>query len=236
MTPIPPSAVLFLLQSGYSAELVLPIAVDSINGLVNESKRGTQRPADPRFTRLAALMREGQLSGALQIRIEQARPGVESSVIVFGPSRDPQAAAKGQEIRRLLGLEPGIRELNVFYGGYSGKDDEIDMTTRSMLQVMLELAAIVEVPASDVADGRAAQGSVEGPAPGAEGAAPITIRSGAAAPKDAFVAVQYDDHWFWIPATDIRSKYTFSFVMLLFSISDTGVRGSAPVVTVPANQ
>jgi len=41
--------------------------------------------------------------------------------------------------------------------------------------------------------------------------------------------------WFWIPSTDIQSKYTFGFVMLLFSISDTGVKGTAPVVTVPAN-
>ena len=38
MTPIPPSAVLFLLQSGYSAILILPIAVNSINGVANESQ------------------------------------------------------------------------------------------------------------------------------------------------------------------------------------------------------
>ena len=38
------------------------------------------------------------------------------------------------------------------------------------------------------------------------------------------------------PGTDIQSKYTFGFVMLLFSISDTGIKGSAPTVTVPVNQ
>ena len=32
------------------------------------------------------------------------------------------------------------------------------------------------------------------------------------------------------------SKYTFGIVMLLFSIADTGVKGAAPVVTIPANQ
>ena len=67
MTPIPPSAVFFLLQSGDSAELVLPLAVESINGLSNESKRGTWRSADPRFSRVAALISEAQLAGALQI-------------------------------------------------------------------------------------------------------------------------------------------------------------------------
>jgi hypothetical protein len=59
--------------------------------------------------------------------------------------------------------------------------------------------------------------------------------SGDSPPSEAFVSVPYKNRWFWIADTDIRSKYTFGFVMLLFSIADTGVRGPAPVVTVPAN-
>lgn len=236
MTPIPPSAVLFLLQAGYSAELVLPIAVDSINGLSNESKRGMNRPVDPRFLRLAALMREGQLNGALQIRIDRPTEGGETAVIVFGPSKDPAMVAAGRELRSLLGVRPGLRRLRVFYGGYSGRDDEIDMTTRSMLQVMLELAAgCVQVPESDVAEGRAAPGLVTTAAQPPASAATIAIHSGPAAPSDAYVAVQYGGRWFWIADTDIQSKYRFAFVMLLFSISDTGIRAAAPVVTVPAS-
>jgi hypothetical protein len=49
MTPIPPSSVLFILQSGYSAERIMPIMLDSINGINNESNR-LRRPADPKFT------------------------------------------------------------------------------------------------------------------------------------------------------------------------------------------
>jgi len=59
---------------------------------------------------------------------------------------------------------------------------------------------------------------------------------GDAPPKDAHVAVQYDKRWFWIADTGIESKYTFGIVMLLFSIAETGVKGAAPVVTIPANQ
>jgi hypothetical protein len=50
------------------------------------------------------------------------------------------------------------------------------------------------------------------------------------------VATQYDRRWFWIASSDIQSKYTFGILMLLFSIADTGVKGAAPVVTIPANQ
>jgi Alpha amylase, catalytic domain len=124
MTPIPPSSVLFMLQSGYSADRIMPIMLDSINCLNNESNR-LRRPADPKFTRLVELMREGQLAGAIQIRIERPKDGAESSLLIFGPSKDPQLAARGREIKSLLGIKPDLRELRVNYGGFRGK------TTRS---------------------------------------------------------------------------------------------------------
>lgn len=233
MTPVPPSSVLFMLQSGYSADRIMPIMLDSINGLNNEANR-LKRPADPKFTRLVELMREGQLAGAIQIRVEQTKGGAESSVLIFGPSKDPQLAARGRELKSILGIKPDLRELRVNYGGYSGKDDEIDMMTRSMLQIMLEFAAVVQVPESDVAQGRAAPGLVDTAAPGAASGPPLRVLVADTAPKAAYVAVQYDNRWFWIADTDIQSKYTFGIIMLLFSIADTGVKGAAPVVTIPA--
>ncbi len=160
MTPIPPSSVLFMLQSGYLADRIMPIMLDSINGINNESNR-LKRPADPNFIRLVELMREGQLAGAIQIRIERPKDDGQSSVLIFGPAKDPQLAAKGREIKGILGIKPNLRELRVHYGGYSGRDDEIDMMTRSMLQIMLEFAAVVQVPEFDVAQGKAGPGLVD---------------------------------------------------------------------------
>jgi hypothetical protein len=235
MTPVPPSSVLFMLQSGYSAERIMPIMLDSINGLNNESNR-LRRLADLNFTRLVELIREGQLAGAIQIRIERPKDGGESSVLIFGPSKDPQLADKGGEIKSILGIKPDLRELKVNYGGYSGKDDEIDMMTRSMLQIMLEFAAVVQVPEADVLEGKATPGLIDTPGAGALNGPPLRVLVTDAPPRDAHVAVQYDGRWFWISDTDIQSKYTFGIIMLLFSIADTGARGAAPVVTIPANQ
>jgi hypothetical protein len=234
MTPVPPSSVLFMLQSGYFADRIMPIMLDSINGLNNESNR-LRRPADPKFTRLVELMREGQLAGAIQIRIERPKEGAESSVLIFGPSKDPQLAARGREIKSLLGIEPDLRELRVNYGGYSGRDDEIDMLTRSMLQIMLEFAAVIKVPEADVLQGKAGPGLVDTQSAALNGP-PLRVQVTDTPPSDAYVAAQYDKRWFWIADNDIQSKYTFGIIMLLFSIADSGVRGAAPVVTIPANQ
>jgi hypothetical protein len=43
--------------------------------------------------------------------------GAESSVLMFGPSKDPQLAARGRGLRSLLGIKPDLRELKVDYGG-----------------------------------------------------------------------------------------------------------------------
>jgi len=234
MTPIPPSSVLFMLQSGYAADRIMPIMLDSINGINNESNR-LRRPTDQKFTRLVELIREGQIAGAIQIRIERPKDGTESSVLIFGPSKDPQIAAKGTEIKNILGIKPDLRELKVNYGGYSGKNDEIDMMTRSMLQIMLEFAVFVQVPESDIAQGKATPGLVEASGATLNGP-PLRVLVTDTAPQDAYVVTQYNRRWFWIADTDIQSKYTFGIIMLLFSIADTGVRGSAPIVTIPANQ
>ena len=139
-------------------------------------------------------------------------------------------------MKSLLGIKPDLRELRVNYGGYSGRDDEIDMMTRSMLQIMLEFAAVVQVPEADVVQGKATPGVVDTQMTGALNGPPLRILVTDTQPQDSYVAVQYGRRWFWIAETDIQSKNTFAIIMLLFSIADTGVRGAAPVVTIPANQ
>jgi hypothetical protein len=237
MSPIPPSAVLFLLQSGYSALVVMPLTVDSINGIANESRRpGMSRPADPQFLQLTQLMFELQQANALQIRIERSKDNADAAVIGFPPvGVSPDVVARIATARSILHLSRPAQGYAVRYGGYSGKSDEIAITTRSMLQVMLELGVVAQVPEADVSAGRAMPGSTGNQAVAGGSPALLNILSGPSAPSDAHVAVPYKGRWFWIADTDVRSKLIFGSVMLLFSISDVGVRSAPPVVTVPAN-
>jgi hypothetical protein len=46
--------------------------------------------------------------------------------------------------------------------------------------------------------------------------------------------VPYKDHWYWIDDTDLDSKRIFTFLMILFSLAETGQAPAAPVVTVPS--
>lgn len=59
------------------------------------------------------------------------------------------------------------------------------------------------------------------------------IQSSPEQSQDAFLAVPYRDHWFWIDDLDMLSKHTFSFAMFLYSLAQTGRGQREPVLTVP---
>jgi len=46
--------------------------------------------------------------------------------------------------------------------------------------------------------------------------------------------VPFKGYWYWIDDTDIASKRIFTFLMILFSLAETGQSTAAPVVTIPS--
>jgi hypothetical protein len=143
-------------------------------------------------------------------------------------------AAANRRIQELLGLKAGARELTVVYGAYPSSDTEIAILSRSMLQIMTDIASYIEVPPGDASEGRV---YVKPRSTQEESLAPplVRIRQGETAPPDAYAATRYRNHWFWIDDGDVRSKSLFNFLMFMFALTETGEpQARAPVVTVPA--
>ena len=235
MTPIPPGAVLFLMQSGWSAELIFPLTVDSVNGLRSQVLAGSnRRTGDVDYYRVIDLMRQIQLSGAIGMRIKKTGNLQDSTVlIVQKEGLDPEIQAARLELTSLLGLNPDAREINVNYGLIPGADNEMAMLTRSMLQIMIQLATKIDVPPEHIADGRTVP-SLETTGSDAEKRKLMNVYHSKERPADAFTAVKYRDYWYWVDDGDFRSKRTFAFLMILFSLTETGGKEGLPLVTIPA--
>ena len=230
MTPIPPEAVLFLVQSGWSVELIFPLVVDSINGHRSQLAAGrSARAGDDEYYRVIELLRGIQLSGATGMQIED-RGEQETALLIFHKralSADGQAAAN--EIARILEVQPGLGSYRVRYGYLPADDTEIAMITRSMLQIIINLATQISIPSEHVTEGRAQPtGEIEA------GRRIIDIRHSAQEPDNAFVKVRYRDHWYYVDDRDFPSKVVFTFVMVLFSLTEAGDSGGLPLVTIPA--
>jgi hypothetical protein len=231
--PINPGSVLFLLQSGYPADIVFDLTVESINGVNNRSVTGGQlRPAEPEFTRLVQTLRKAQLSGHVGIRVQAEKERGDAVTFFFHDKNiDPELARELAELRRSLGVDPDRREFRVVFGATAANPNEIAILSRSVIRILSELATFVDVPLQHQVAGIA-------PSLGDEPCDPqpqFRVLSGAKKPRDAFVAVCYEGRWFWIDKTDFRSKRTFSYLLALLALADTGTKEQLPVITIQAN-
>ena len=234
MTPIPPGAILSFLQAGYPADIVLRLAVQTINGIHSRHGYGPRaQEADPEFFPLLEKLRNLQQSGQIGLRVK--RVGTQTTTaIVFSKKLTPAIAADRDELTKLLGLNLETNEFDVVYGSVAANDKEIAMLTRSVLEILTDLSSYTDVPAAKVEQKR----TFPSPAPElVNGAAVPTLMrvfSSSQKPDDAFAAVPYGQDWYWIDDKDFNSKRLFSFIMFLFTLTETGDKQGAPIVTIPA--
>jgi hypothetical protein len=233
-TPINPGSVLYLLQSGYPADVVLNLTVDSINGVRNRSASGGQlRPADPEFARIVQTIRKAQIAGHVGIRVIQQDKDKKDSVAFFFHDKgiDPELAKELAAVRKALGLAPDVSDFRVTFGATAASPREIAILSRSVIRVLQELATFVEVPVEHLASGIAPplDESASDPAP------LLRVLSAETKPCDPFIAVCYEGRWFWIDKSDSRSKRTMGNLLVLLALADTGAKESLPVITIQAN-
>jgi hypothetical protein len=97
-----------------------------------------------------------------------------------------------------------------------------------MLQILSSMSTTVAVPPEDLDRVLPIV-----PARGAEPGLPFLVKWSDEKPDEAYAAVPYRKHWFWIDDSDLRSKRAFGFVMFLFTLANTGSSEQLPVLTIP---
>ena len=234
MMPVPPAAVLSLIQSGNPVDLVFRLMVNSVNGIDN-SQGGDLRTqvADPEFHVLVERLRRIQRSGAIGSRVRKV-DREEAVLLTLRQKVVPSIEADIRAVAETLGLDRGANEFRVVYGAVAANDREIAVLTRSVFEILVNLSAFITVPEGHVTEHRVGAGLPPEVGPSGPIRPMIQISSSPSRPADAFVAVPYRDHWFWIDDRDMPSKRMFSFLMLIFTLVEPGTRDAPPVLTIPA--
>jgi hypothetical protein len=226
MTPIPPPALFRLVESGWPVDRLLQLTAQRINGISNRKGGARGQAADPDFARLLTALARIQASGAIDLRVQVSEKTKQEGTIMTIRQRDlpPEVQADRELVRQLLGVRPGLEEFEVVYGTVSQRDDQIAIQTRSTFQILTELGTDVEAPAEHIAEQR-------------DPALPPLVRilSGTSKPADAFAAVEYRDHWYWIEDRDLRSKGTITFLMITMTLAEKGEALQPPLVTIQGN-
>jgi len=236
MTPIPPTTIIYLSQSGWSIDRILETCVQQINDIGNAPIHELAQAASPdisRFRRLAELMKRAQDGGYLRFSIEVVAD--QSATYLYLPPVPARLESEAREIRELLGLssEPA-QKLRLTGHALRLEPNEVAMQTRSLYGCMYALAQGVSVPAEHV---RSHQTSTR-PSPTDEEDASrwLRVQHSRLPQVDPFAQVLYNGHWFYIDKSDWSSKRTIALLTYMFSLQSTAKGQGAPVLTVPAGR
>jgi len=234
MTPIDPKNIFFMLQSGYPADFILGLTVESLNGVRNRSTAaGVMREADSDFVRALELMCEVQAAGAFGMRVEEDKAKGSTAVLFF--RRDDVSAdilAKTAEIRRLLKLPAEQQKYVISYSPVRGADNELAVNSRSLIQIMAAFASYMDLPEAHLKDHSAVPAPADSSVKNQRNN--MRIHSGKNKPATAYAAVHYRDHWFWVEDGDWQTKRALTAIMFFFTLAETGENAKLPLVTIPA--
>ena len=240
LSPIAADAIILLSQSGWSIERLLLCCVQEINDVRNAPSASGPTPSyvPPQyqdFQRVSGLLRDLQMAGNLDLRVESREKNIKMLLEIGAPAT-PELVQKVEEVKRILDLDQGQNTFRVTPGSIREGKNEVAVTGRSVLGVFFYLSQSVVPP-----EAHENQGFVTITAD-AEGKpfdwATITgrllrIQSQAEQPADAFARVYYRDHWFYIGDSDLNSKSTFNLLTYVFSLQASGGVGASPLLTVP---
>jgi hypothetical protein len=232
VTPIDPKNIFSMLQSGYAADFILALTVESINGVNNRSTLGGRiREAHPDFLRAMELLRDVQAAGGVGLRIEDNKDKGTTGVVFFRRGNlEPEVLEKATEVRRLLRMSPTRETFTLVYSPVAGAEGELAVNSRSMFQILQTFASYVDVPAADLKSRVAPPMSTDRPDP----LRPVTIRSGPDKPANSYAAVRYRGSWFWVDDADWQTKRSMLAVVFFFTLAEGSGSERVPLLTIPA--
>lgn len=232
--PLAPSLVLPLIQSGVPVDVLFRLAVQSIGDLQNSAAlSGANNAGTHGFFELLQTLRRLQLGGYLSMRLEASPQGNKPFLsLVLGKQATDRDRGDAARVRELLTVPPGTTDIEVLYGAADESGAKVGILTRSVIGMLTEVGAQIEVPEEDIASGAtlATVGFLD-----IERRPVIVVKSGKEAPQDAYASVTHQQREYWIAPTDFDSKFAFSVVQTLIALAQSARSQPIPVVTIPAN-
>ncbi len=237
LSPISPSMILFLSQSGWSVERLFTLCVQQANEVPNAvSASGPTPDLAPEYERshqvfeaMRTLQKKGLIEGALDKDGKTVLLYIRNNA---NGSTDPAAV----KVRELLDLDPNAPMYRLVPSYVREGKDEIAVMGRSILSVMFFLSQAVEVPATHASQGKVTVTMRSDGTPfdwSQVMGRVFRVQVSPTEPDNAYVRVYYRDHWFYIADSDLNTKTTFSLLTYLFNLKAAGKGGQEPLLSYP---
>ena len=240
LRPIDLRTLQLLCYSGWDIDRVFWMMIQNFQELWNEPDSSESSTFNyQRFSEVSRLLRLFQRRGELQLGVQispkaekDKDPDEHSLQIGF-----PVDGADGARLAEILRCDQKVNgrylkniELGFTNSGHMG------IMPRSILSCMAFLSWGVRVPQEHI-DGEMARTPHHNHPEIIEWSELfhelIDVHSSRFCPKNAFIAVQYRDYWFYIDDGDIRSKKTFGLLLQLYNLNADEAKNRGPILTLP---
>ena len=227
LTPLPPSVIFFLIQSGWSAERLMRLTNSMINGIHNEiGTPGERRQGDAEFHELLDVIHQLQRAGALGMHFEGDLPKVDVDIILPKVARTDSIQRAISRFKELLKLDQDQHVFDIQYGVIMESKNHITVQTHSILEMLSNISWYIDVPEEHLAEGRTL--STFRP----DDPDLIHVLVSSERPRDAFIAIDYRGYWYYIDDRDVKSKNTFAVMQILMSMASNAAGGVGPLISI----
>jgi len=251
LSSLPLQAVLVMTQSGWSVERIFGLCMERINDLYNAPRASGPTPGEEpvyrKFKRLMTLFRILQLNGDLEIGPDLNLDSNDRDlVILFELSNINHDVLV--EISDLLEYSTkstvsikrnkSTNKVIINNDFINSKPGEINVRTRSISSIMYYLSQNVHIPEKHVEAGLVTvTKTLDGEGEFDWGETPagsmFEVSVSEDYPENAFIAVPYRDHWFYIVDNDLHTKSTFMLLTQLFDLQAGQTKYTGPTLTLP---
>ncbi|MGR8978888.1 MAG: hypothetical protein ACU84H_02185 [Gammaproteobacteria bacterium] len=237
-------AILVMTQSGWSVDRVFGLCIERMNDLYNAPRASGPTPKESpvyqEFDRMLQLFREIQLSGDMEIGPDLDLNHKQNLVILFKSRRvDPKII---EELGSLLGFKRQKnnhtdRAVVISNNFLDLKPNQLRVRTRSISSILFYLSQNIEIPKKHADTGLVTMTKTGDGKDFDWDTTPagkiFKVKSSDIEPEDAYLAVPYRGHWFYIDDYDLQSKSTFMLLMQLFDLQAGQTKATGPTLTLP---
>jgi len=258
LSSIPLQAILVMTQSGWSVERVFGISLERMNDLYNAPRASGPTPEEEpeyrKFKRMLELFRELQLHGGMEIGPDLTLKSNDPDLVILFKTTNinqhvvdelselleyknliPNSMEDKERKKRVHKTTHKIKINNDFVNAQPG---ELNVRTRSIASVMYYLSQNVTIPEVHRKAGLVTITKTldkEGEFDWGETPAGSVFKVNVSEeyPENAYIAVPYRDHWFYITDNDLETKSSFMLLTQLFDLQAGQTKFVGPTLTLP---